>query len=181
MRILRDAVTGELYHIDDDAPGYDADHWTDLGPVPADFSPETHVWDDAADAYVLDLAPLELRLTAEIDAGAGDVRRRFITDVPGQQLVYSRKAEQARGWLADPAPSAGSYPALETEATASGIAIGDLVEDIIAAENAWAAVSDAIEAARMAAKRRVAAATTPETMIAAAQIDWDAVIATVGS
>lgn len=177
MRVFRHAGSGELHHIEPGAPGYDGSDWIDLGALPDDFSPETHTFSDEAMGYVLALAPLEQRLAGEIDAGAGEVRRQFITDLPGQPLVYARKAEQARGWLAATAPQTGDFPAIEAEAAASGIAIGDLVEDIIAAETTWARVSDAIEAARMAAKRRVAAAITPETMIAAAVIDWAAVIA----
>ena len=70
-------------------------------------------------------------------------------------------------------PPAGQYPALEAEV---GITAGDVVgvaQVITALEAQWAAVADAIEAIRLAAKRDVGeAATTAAVADILAGLTW---------
>ena len=119
----------------------------------------------------------ETSLHGLIDAEAGAFRTRFITDVPGQQQTYAEKETEARAWSADPG---GSYPFLAAEAAARGIAIADVAAEVIATADAWRGLGALIEATRIAGKRAVTAAKVAgdwAAMDAAAQIDWEALLA----
>ena len=100
---------------------------------------------------------------ADIDHLAGQTRARFMTVTEGQESVYAEKSREADAWVADARPSTGggAYPHLEAEATASGITLGEVAENVLATRALWQGVlSPAIEATRMAAKRRVDVALT---------------------
>jgi hypothetical protein len=109
----------------------------------------------------------------EIDRVAGEVRTRYITDVPGQQAVYMTKLSEARAYLA--AVQAGNSqpqpgPHLAAEAAALGTTAAALAATVVATGDLWAGVlSPAIEAQRMAGKAAVQAATTPELVQQALQ------------
>lgn len=116
------------------------------------------------------------KLLEKIDDEAGAVRCRFITEAPGQQLTYSRKEAEARAWVAASEPELGDYPFLAAEVGATGLSAGDAAAAIIAAADQWAQIGAAIEGARIAAKRAVSEAATVTDKIAAAAVDWEAVI-----
>lgn len=179
--VIVNAATGELDRI---PAAFNPDHEDMTGmtaierDVPEDY-PEHHDWMPTALDFVENLSRLDARLIQEIDAAAGAMRRSYITDVPGQQLVYQRKAEQAHQWNDALIKQDSDYPALMAEAAASGMTMAELVAEILASEAEWLAISDAIEAARMAGKRAVKAASTREAKEAAAQIDWAIVVQSV--
>lgn len=121
-----------------------------------------------------DFAVLKAMLGAQIDAGAGALRARFITDVPGQAQTYERKEREARAWTegADDA----DFPFLATEASVRGVAIGTVRAEVMAQVNALTPMAALIEAHRMAAKIAIAGATTLPAIVAAAEIDWTAIL-----
>lgn len=147
-------------------------HQTDRSPDPA-----LDVIDRATWTWVPDLTKLDARLHARIDEAAGDMRRRFITDIPHQDSVYLRKENEARQFEADPSPAALSYPFLSAEAASSGLTLEAVAGQVKVAGLATLGADRAVESARTAAKRAVAAAATREAKIAAASVDWEAVLA----
>ena len=106
----------------------------------------------------------KLRAKAAIDQKADEVRRRFVTDIAGQQAVYLQKLDEARLYVAahasDPlTASAGPHlmaEASELNSNALTVSVG-----IIATGSAWLQqYSPAIEGKRVGGKAKVDAATT---------------------
>ena len=92
---------------------------------------------------------------ARIDEAAGAARARYITVQPGQEATYQRKEQEARQYLAD-----GTIgPMLQAEADATGMAVADLANQIVATADQWTQLAAAIEAKRMSAKRAIDAET----------------------
>lgn len=118
---------------------------------------------------------LDTELHAKIDAEAGEVRKRFITEIPGQQVTYRLKEEEARRWLPG-VSDLQQFPYLRLEAEAKGITVDALVAIVKRFSAQWHLLNARIEAARTAAKDAVLAATTFEAKQAAAQVDWESVI-----
>lgn len=66
-------------------------------------------WADAA------LASSRLAAVARINTAAGTVRRRYVTDIPGQEALYLLKEAEARAWLAEAEPDPVQYPLIAAE------------------------------------------------------------------
>lgn len=93
-----------------------------------------------------------------VNAGAGALRRRVITDIPGQEGTYLDKADEAVRWRADPAPDPNRYIYLPAEAAARELSVDALAAEISARADAWRRINAAIEAARQGALKAIAAA-----------------------
>ena len=170
-------TSGEVQFVDmaaEDVAAKMGDGWSVLPALPEGFDADVHRWDAVSEGYVEDFARLDAAMHALVDRNAGEARRPFITVIPAQDVMYQRKAAQARAYGDDPE---GTYPALSGEASSRGMTIAALAAEILATEAAWLAILDATEAARLGAKAAVSAATTRAAKEAAAIVDWDAVIA----
>lgn len=121
-----------------------------------------------------DFTVLKAMLGAQIDAGAGALRARYITDVPGQAQTYERKEREARTWT-DGADDA-DFPFLGTEASVRGITTAEVRAEVMAQVNALTPLAALIEAHRMAAKKGIEAAATLPAIVDAAAVDWDNVL-----
>lgn len=112
------------------------------------------------------LATLKAAAHRLIDLEAGAARLRYITDVPGQQGTYLMKIEQARAYaqqFAIVGLLAEVPPYIDAEAVATGQDAIDVANTVIAVEALWnGSVGPAIEGARMAGKKAVSEAATPE-------------------
>lgn len=118
----------------------------------------------------------EAGLHRVIDDQAGDFRKQFITDVPGQQQTYAEKEREARAFQGGDDPG----PFLTAEAAARGIPVANVAAEIIATADYWRGLAALIEAARIAAKRVVTtekAAGDWSAMDAAAEVDWEGLLA----
>lgn len=101
----------------------------------------------------------------EIDRVAGEVRLRHITDVPGQQAVYMTKLQEAEAYAAAHALNANATvpPYLAAESAAMGDDAIDTAQMVLDLAAQWNGVlGPAIEAARVAGKAAVTAATTAQ-------------------
>lgn len=122
---------------------------------------------------MISVAAARVYACADIDLAAGNARRRFITDVPGQEAVYITKLEQAKAYAAAHAlnPAALVPPYIAAEAAAMGWTAIDTASNVIGLATLWNdQIGPAIEAARLGGK---AAA------MAAAGIDDDATRAAI--
>ena len=116
---------------------------------------------------------LKQRAQKAIDSQAGQVRLRYITDVPGQQAVYMTKLEQAQAYLAARALNAGAAvpPYLAAEAGATGETAFVVATAIAQLATLWnEQLGPAIEGARLGAKRAVDLAQTEGAVEAAMQV-----------
>lgn len=112
------------------------------------------------------------RALRDIDRVAGEIRERYITDVPGQQAVYMEKRAEAATYIAahamDPV-TAVPGPHLAAEAAATGSDALSVANAVMANASTWLSLySPAIEAARISGKAAVQAAET-ELEVAAAR------------
>ena len=109
---------------------------------------------------------------AAVDAAAESARLRFITPGAGQAMVYQQKAAEARAILAG---GDGPFPHLQAEVGITAPSLAEVAAVVMAMENAWLAVSAAIEAKRLAGKRDIAQAQSQAEVDAIlAAIEWPA-------
>jgi hypothetical protein len=121
----------------------------------------------------IDLAPLRQHLKIRLDEQAETFRLRFITGGAGQAVTYLRKEAEARAWLAD---NGAATPMLSAEAAAIGVTVAALADEVVANADQWVAIGSAIEAARRSAKVAMNAAAHIAELVAAAQVDWEALL-----
>lgn len=129
--------------------------------------PEPKGWRwDADSAEWIEQDPMDAllaRALIEIDNAAGEARLRYITAVPGQEVTYFTKAQQAREWLANPLAPPGAY--LQAEADALGITLPEAAQVIVSIADQWMNVlGPAIERERRRGKAAAAAAQRPRQL-----------------
>lgn len=113
-----------------------------------------------------DLAQLKDRLLRQVDATAGEVRSRYITVTPGQEMTYSEKARQARGILADADPAPAAYPMIAALVGIRGGTLRAVADLVVAKEAEWQQLGAAIEGTREGAKVAIVAAETRDDALA---------------
>lgn len=136
-----------------------------------------YLWDSINCRWnrVFSLSELQGIFLAEIDSAAGDARLRYITDVPGQQVTYLRKADQAVAYLAGGCTGTAP-PYVAADAQALGVTAEQAARQIVAVSELWDnQVGPGIELARRAGKLAVAAAAT----VAQAQAARDTALQTL--
>lgn len=127
------------------------------------------------------LSEIKAALCLEVDNEAERERLRYITAGAGQAMVYQRKGEEARrfvAWRADhsepAAPDAGTFPILEASIGVEGASLDDVASLVIATEDAWVAVAARIERARLSGKAAIDAAMTEAAVRSArAAVVWN--------
>lgn len=128
---------------------------------------------NGATVLSLDLTLLRPVLYAQIDSAAEAFCKSFVTPGETQMVRYQRKEAQARAYLAD---SNASVPMLEAEAAATGVTVATLAATVVGLADAWGAIMDAVEGARIGAKKAVLDATTAPEAVLAAQVDWEGLL-----
>lgn len=91
--------------------------WRAYPPCPgpwAEFDPLARAWFDPRD-HAAELAAAQQAALRQITAIRGKARLGYITDLPGQDMLYMAKAEEARAYLADAAPDPADYPLVMSE------------------------------------------------------------------
>lgn len=124
-----------------------------------------------------DLAALKAKLHADIDRGAGEIRLLFITDAPGQDMIYQEKRREAEAFQANPDLPPEHTPHLTAEAAAFDVTRTVKAFEILAQAAAWTTVSAMIETRRLFAKAAVQSAHSTVGARLSAAIDWTDVIA----
>jgi hypothetical protein len=151
--------------------------WVDL-PDGRRISPAVAGWSDG-DGYELETMEVvivpptieEQRATAKstINAAVAQVRQLFITDLPGQQMVYLAKEAEAQAYTALLSPPAdlSAFPLLSAEIGITAPTASDLAALWLGMATAWRTIAAQIELLRLTAKAAVEVATTPEQIAAA--------------
>ena len=152
--------------------------WVDF-PDGGRLSPAVAGWSDDR-GYSLEVAPEvvpdppsidEQRATAKstINAAVAQVRQLFITDLPGQQMVYLAKEAEAQAYTAlpSPPPDLSAFPLLSAEIGITAPTAADLAALWLSMATAWRTIAAMIEPLRLSAKAAVEAATTSEQIAAA--------------
>lgn len=110
------------------------------------------------------------RFAVEVDRRAEAARAAHGLLLAGQQQTYAAKSAEARALLAG--GDAADCPFLEREAAARGVELLALAAAVVAKADEWAALAAEIEALRSGAKQAITNATTIETIISAAHVEW---------
>lgn len=142
--------------------------------------PDGHIIVDGEPVPAPDAEPsasLLAELKAEIDIQAGIRRQRYITAVPGQDMVYAEKRAEAERVIAG---ATDEVRHIAAEAAMNGRTLGEQAALVLAMAAQWTAISVAIETARLAAKAAIDAATT-QTEARAVKIDWTAILPSEGA
>jgi hypothetical protein len=99
-----------------------------------------------------------------VDNTAGEVRQKFITSAPGQELTYQEKAEQAADFAAANYPTGqiANYPFIQVEVNVTGLSAQSAADGILARRTLWIQKGALIEEARLIGKRDINIATTAD-------------------
>lgn len=111
----------------------------------------------------VDLGIAQDRARLEVNRVRGEVRLLYITDIPGQQMVYADKEAQARAWLADPEPDPADYPAIVAEIGSTAPTAHDVAQVYLTQAAIWRQVSAVIEGVAMTAHAAIDGAADAET------------------
>jgi hypothetical protein len=117
------------------------------------------------------LEVIRAHLCAQVDAQAEVKRGRNSTLGSGQARAYQRKEAEARAWAAD---HGAATPYLAAEAAAAGRTVEQVAAAVLARVDAVDLADVKIEALRVGAKQRIAAAENLAALQAAAAVAWGA-------
>lgn len=95
---------------------------------------------------------------ATVNALAGRARLAYVTDAPGQAMVYLAKQAEAARYLADPEPNLGTYPMLSAEVGITAPSVYELAQLWANMAAIWSSAAAQIEAARLTAIAAISAA-----------------------
>ncbi|HCO90950.1 MAG TPA: hypothetical protein DIT40_08255 [Alphaproteobacteria bacterium] len=104
-----------------------------------------------------DLETARSLASAEVNRAAGELRLNWITDIPGQAMVYLQKYDEARRYLAQAILpfDLGDYPFLQAEVGVTGDSPQAVAQVIVSLGNQWTAVAVEIETARLGAVKAI--------------------------
>jgi hypothetical protein len=119
-----------------------------------------------------ELATARKTAKAQVDAAVGKVRLAYITDTPGQALIYAAKEAEAAAFLALPeAPETlEQFPFIAAEVgTSSGGTPDEIAQLYLNLAAIWETVGAQLEAARIGAKDAIDAAPDRPAIAAAVE------------
>lgn len=95
-----------------------------------------------------------------------EIRNGIVTDLPGQQMIYLRKEEQARALVAavtgGQIPVPADYPLLAAEVGLTAQTIYQVAQVILFKSTLWQRIAAALEAYRFTKQAEIATATEKE-------------------
>lgn len=101
----------------------------------------------------------------EINTSAGNARKKYITDIPGQESTYQFKLQEAQLYVETQNPIDINFPFLYAEASACKISISDLANSILQIWTMWKQIAADIEATRRGAMIEIDTATTVDEVM----------------
>ena len=113
------------------------------------------------------LAGARARAISDINAGADAIRRRYVTTITGQDMLYLRKEAEARAWLADPFPDPAAYPLLVAEIGVTAPSAWEVAQIYLNQAALWIAVAAPLETVRLTGVAAIEAAAAPDDIEAA--------------
>lgn len=121
----------------------------------------------------VDIVVLRDRLKREIDSAAEAARLRYITPGAGQAMTYQQKIDEVWALAQDAEPTPENYPLLAAEIGITAPSLDEVAAVVLAAYQQWRVIGRAIEAARLAGKKAISDAETPEAAkLAADGVVW---------
>lgn len=126
---------------------------------------------------ITNILPLRATVSAQINSTIGDIRKRFITPLPGQDMIYLRKESEAMKYLADSAPSLLNYPMIGNEIGITGSDAYEVAQIWLNMASQWMMVAGILENIRLGHLQGLGLAeTAPE--VAAVKLSFNNAVAT---
>jgi hypothetical protein len=161
------ALTAQLSKPEDEIFAAASGEWPEIPEgikqIVANWSPEP---------AEVDLDALRTDAVLKVDRAAEAYRMQFITPGFGQVMAYQQKLEEARAKIANNSIANDKIPHIIAEAQADDMTPAEKAQQIIDTFAQWQHVSAGVEAKRMAAKKAITAAETPEDIQAASSVIW---------
>jgi hypothetical protein len=88
---------------------------------------------------------------AEVNRLCGEVRARFVTQIPGQEMVYQRKEEEAGRYLAAALPVLADFPFIKAEVGITGATPRDVAQLYRDMAMQWRQIGAGLETVRLGA------------------------------
>ncbi|MTH61216.1 hypothetical protein [Paracoccus litorisediminis] len=115
-------------------------------PVPLTLE----AWENSVDEATL-LAAVKRNGIRRVNAIAGELRKTFITDMPGQEMLYIKKEQEALAYLAAVEPIDTDYPLLCAEIGITAVDAYQVAQVYTNLGVIWIATAAQLEAARLGA------------------------------
>lgn len=126
--------------------------------------------------FVADLGPSREEARARVNALTAEVRERYITPAPGQDMIYLRKADEARRFIEAGEPDdLTDFPFLAAETGITAPTAHELAQIWLNLAAHWEATAAALEHDRFAALSRIEAATSVaeiDAAVAGFETEW---------
>lgn len=123
-----------------------------------------------------ELAIAKASARANVNGVISDLRLLFITDLPGQSMIYKEKEDEAVRYKAAVMPNVSDYPWIEKEVGITAGTAEGVADVFIALAEAWRTVGSSLEQIRVRANTSIAAATSV-AMVATATATFTADVA----
>ena len=104
---------------------------------------------------------------ADLAAWGQASRRQYITPLPGQDMIYLAKQEEARRWMADAEPDLADYPLLSAEVGITAPDADQLAQIWANMAALWITAAGQLELLRLTASAAIEAAETITEITAA--------------
>lgn len=108
-----------------------------------------------------ELAAIKARASAHVNETIGQRRLDFITDGPGQEMIYREKVAEAERYMVERPDDLDAYPFLAAEIGITAPDAEALVSLWLARARTWKAIGGQLEAIRQGALIAIGAATEP--------------------
>lgn len=136
---------------------------------PADFMTfnfETEEWIDPReeDEIILHLNEAKQNRIFLINEKIGRVRQNFITSLPGQDMIYLRKEQEARAYLLDEDPVLSQYPMIAAEIGVTAETAYQIAQIWLYMSNSWQVIAAQLEWLRLVAINSVTSAVSEEAV-----------------
>lgn len=96
-----------------------------------------------------ELATLRADGIRQINQMIGEVRARYITVMPGQEMIYLRKEVEARGFMSETEPDLANYAFIGREIGITAATGYEVAQVILNMSDMWLYVGSQLEALRM--------------------------------
>lgn len=115
-----------------------------------------------------DLSMLRAAGVAHITEMTGTVRRKYITDIAGQDMIYLEKEQEAKAYIAEVTPPVdlGNYPFLGAEVIATSLTAYEVAQIVLYKAASWRVIGAQIETLRMVALASIEIATLEADILA---------------
>ena len=107
---------------------------------------------------IADLAQAKVNAKVQITAIRGQARLVYITDLPGQDMLYTAKYEEAGRYVTDPAPVQQDYPLILSEVGVTAETPLEVAQIFLNLNALWRQAAGAIDAACFGTEAAVDAA-----------------------